>query len=171
MGLEFPTEDDKNEVLDLLKQIQPQSVKPANAKDGTPSLAEQSQIFASQKELKAVYDQLVPTGILQENEFWKYHFHEKRPLVGKGRQRLGLSSVLHEVEKLHDGKTERVNIQLTPQDIQKIFQDNPEVNRAFVAFVPHSMSEQEFWQKYFKLEYKRAARRYASKVLLVQFVE
>lgn len=153
LGLAFETENDKNDVLELLKQRQyPQP-------ESGPKSDERRDIFAANKDLEILYNQLVVAGILSENEFWSMHksdlqlSHSKN--VGK---REGLSSVMHEVEKLHDGKTERVNIHLTPQDIERIFRDKPEVNKAFIAYVPHSLTEEEFWQKYFKLEYKQAAR-------------
>lgn len=158
LGLAFQSEKDKDEVLDLLKPRE--SVK-GDVSSLVPSPAERNALFASDKDLKAVYNQLVPTGMLTEAEFWESH-DEKRirgKIVQQLGQRLGLSSVMHEVEKLHDGKTERVNIHLKPQDIQRIFQDRPEVSRAFTSYVPHAMTEQEFWQEYFKLEYKRAAKR------------
>ena len=155
LGLAFDTENDKLDVLELLKQRQPSS------DSAGPKAAERQALFASNKDLQILYNQLVPSGILSEEEFWSKH-SQRKPIVDSPRNigmRMGLSSIMHEVEKLHDGKTERVNIQLTPQDIQRIFRERPEVNRAFVAYVPHSMKEEEFWQKYFKLEYKQAARR------------
>lgn len=153
LGLAFKTEADKNDVLELLKQKQsPQS------QEG-PGSVERNELFAANKDLEMLYNQLVVTGILRESEFWSMHRNSLQKSHSKNiGKRIGLSSVMHEVEKLHDGKTERVNIHLTPQDIQRIFRDKPEVNRAFIAYVPHSMTEEEFWQKYFKLEYKQAAR-------------
>ncbi len=164
LGLAFSTENDKNDVLEYLKQRQG-----VERTAGGPKAAEREAMFVKNKDLQLLYNQFVPTGILTESEFWSMHMKEKS---GSGRQvgkRVGLSSVMHEVEKLHDGKTEKVNIHLTPHDIQRIFQEKPEVNRAFVTYVPHSMTEEAFWQKYFKLEYKQAARRYGSCVPMYVF--
>ena len=153
LGLAFETESDKQDVLDLLKQRQ------SSHTEAGPKSAERSRLFAANKDLEILYNQLVVTGILTEAEFWSMHKHDFQTFQSKNiGMRAGLSSVMHEVEKLHDGKTERVNIHLTPQDIERIFRDKPEVNRAFIAYVPHSMTEEDFWQKYFKLEYKQAAR-------------
>jgi hypothetical protein len=161
LGLGFHSEEDRDEVLELLKQR-----KGAGEPSGSLGSAERRALFEANKDLEALYNQLVVTGILTEAEFWSKHGSSGGRLApdtggasAKTGQRLGLSSVMHEVEKLHDGKTERVNIHLTSQDIQRIFRDKPEVNRAFIAYVPHSMTEEAFWQKYFKLEYKQAARR------------
>lgn len=160
LGLGFQSEEDRDEVLELLKQR-----KGPGADVGG---AERRAVFAENKDLEALYNQLVPTGILTEIEFWSRHGSSTRRAASSGAastsktsktgQRLGLSSVMHEVQKLHDGKTERVNVTLTPQDIERIFREKPEVNRAFIATVPHEMSENEFWKTYFKLEVKHSAR-------------
>lgn len=42
----------------------------------------------------------------------------------------------------------------------QIFAERPEVHRAYLAHVPHSMDEKAFWTRYFKQQYKRMARRY-----------
>jgi len=139
---------------------------------GIPTDAEKKQLFTANKDLEALYAQLVTSGILSESDFWRTRQTEITKRLGSGfgsiggggshgapRQRSGLSSVMHEVEQLHDGQTERVNIHLTPQDIQRIFLERPEVHRAYLAHVPHALPETEFWKKYFKLEYKKAARR------------
>jgi len=158
LGLAFHTEKDKDEVLEMLK---PREFAKRAVSSLVPGPAEQSALFASDRDLKALYNQLVPSGILTEAEFWESHDEKRnRGKIVQLGQRLGLPSVMHEVEKLHDGKTERVNIHLKPQDIQRIFQDRPEISRAFTSYVPHAMTEQEFWQEYFKLEYKRAAKRF-----------
>jgi transcription initiation factor TFIIH subunit 1 len=188
LGLAFASEADKDEVLEFMKQLKP--AQPAGAAAavtnrkaapkgaGIPTDAQKRQLFTADKDLEALYGQLVTSGILTESDFWRTRQTEINRLLGSSggsgfgggsggmttsngapRQRSGLSSVMHEVEQLHDGQTERVNIHLTPQDIQRIFLERPEVHRAYLAHVPHALPETEFWQKYFKLEYKKAARR------------
>jgi transcription initiation factor TFIIH subunit 1 len=161
LSLSFSCDEDRDQVIDLLKQLKPAAAGAA----GGPTPQQRQQLFASNRDLETMYSQLVVSGILTEADFWR-----SRPDVlakigpgGRGgtaqRQRAGLSSVLHDVERLHDGQTERVNIQLTPLDIQRIFTERPEVHRAFLAHVPHARPELDFWQRYFKLEYKKAAKR------------
>ncbi|KAH7623291.1 hypothetical protein Ndes2526B_g01715 [Nannochloris sp. 'desiccata'] len=181
LGLAFASEADKDEVLEFMKQLkqgQPgggtASTSQSQPGAGIPTDAQKKQLFTADKDLEALYGQLVICGILTESDFWRTRQAELTKLLGSGfggsgggggggngvpRQRSGLSSVMHEVEQLHDGQTERVNIHLTPQDIQRIFLERPEVHRAYLAHVPHALPETEFWQKYFKLEYKKAARR------------
>lgn len=170
LGLAFPSDADKEEVLDLMKQLKPAGAPNGGAgaaasATGIPTPAEQRRILAADKDLEALYGQLVRSGILSDADFWRARQKELAKVSGRdgargsGAQRAGLSSVMHEVERLHDGQTERVNIQLTPADIQRIFLERPEVHRAYMANVPHALPEKDFWQQYFKLEYKKAARR------------
>ena len=169
LALSFGSDVEKNDVLELIKQLRPNMGAPVASADassrGIPTEAQKRKIFSTDRDLAVLYTQLVASGIISEIEFWHSHKKDIDRILAGGlgklarHQRTGLSSVMHEVERLHDGSTERVSIQLTPQDIEKIFFERPEVHRAFLAHVPHSMTEAEFWQKYFKLEYKKAARR------------
>lgn len=141
----------------------PHPVVPTPKGSSVPTLAHKQQLFANNKDLESLYNHLVTHGILTEEEFWKSKAGaagaKPSSIATRKKQHSGLSSVMHEVERLYDGHSERISIQLTPKDIETIFIDHPEVHKAFLAHVPHALNEQEFWQKYFKLEYKRAARR------------
>jgi len=178
LGLSFDSEYARDEILEFLKQLRPPAAtaggsgsKAGRPAAGVPSEAQRRQIFASDKDQEALYHQLVTSGILTDVEFWQAWRKQHGAAFASGGssnqnprgvpvQRTGLSSVIHEVESLHDGQTERVNIHLTPQDIQRIFVERPEVHQAYLAHVPHTLSETKFWQMYFKLEYKKAARRF-----------
>lgn len=167
LGLSFLSEADKSEVLEFMKQLTPAgpSAAAASTAPGLPTAAQKRDLFANDKDLEALYNQLVVSGILAEADFWRTRSSALGRFGAPGgaapapKQRSGLSSVMHEVERLHDGSTERVNIHLTAADIRTIFVERPEVHRAFLAKVPHEIPEAEFWQRYFKLEYKKAARR------------
>ncbi len=172
--LNFLTVDDRTEVVEQLKERK--HVAGAGLRAD-----ERKRLFDENKDLEALYNQLVATGILTEAEFWSNHGHAgnvanrlassantstsgagaaaSKTGKPKAGMRLGLSSVLHEVERSHDGKTEKVHVTLMPEDIERIFRYQPEVNRAFIAYVPHSMSEDDFWKEYFKLDYKNIAKR------------
>ena len=47
-------------------------------------------------------------------------------------------------------------------DPPQIFTERPEVHRAYLAHVPHTLDEKAFWTRYFKQQYKKMARRYCS---------
>lgn len=174
LALSFQSESDKNEVLDLLKQqvgAHAGAAGPHSTQlSGVPDASEKRRRFAADKDLEVLYNQLVVNGeLLSEADFWKARDSYSSSSTSTSifdlaknhtnRQRSGLSSVMHEVQRLHDGSTERVSIQLTPTDIQQIFLERQEVHRAYLAHVPHSMNEKEFWKRYFKMEYKKAAKR------------
>jgi transcription initiation factor TFIIH subunit 1 len=175
LGLAFRSDDDRNEVLELLKQLTPSpAAAPGAPAPGVPTPPQRQQLFAADPDLETLYGQLVVSGILPEADFWRTRQGALGRLAagargrgggggaaGAAAQRPGLSSVLHDVERLHDGQTERVNIHLTPADITRIFTERPEVHRAFLAHVPHALEEKAFWERYFKLEYKKAAKRCA----------
>ncbi len=41
----------------------------------------------------------------------------------------------------------------------QIFTERPEVHKAFLTHVPHTVDEKEFWTRFFKREFKREAKR------------
>ena len=45
-------------------------------------------------------------------------------------------------------------VRLTPAVIHQTFAEKPAIRRAFVAQVPHNMTELAFWTKYMRLQYK-----------------
>ena len=46
-------------------------------------------------------------------------------------------------------------MKLTPDVMQQIFQEKPHMKRAHNKLVPHTLSEKEFWGKYFNYEVAR----------------
>ncbi|KFM26143.1 putative RNA polymerase II transcription factor B subunit 1-1 [Auxenochlorella protothecoides] len=95
--------------------------------------------FAQDRDLEKLYLELVVPGILPEQEFW--------------------AARASHLARLGNGQTDTVHFSLTPEIIAQIFNERPEVHRAFLAKVPHELNEKEFWTVYFKEQYKRLARR------------
>jgi hypothetical protein len=177
LALAFESEADKLEVLDLLKQLLASGAAAAPPAPGVPPPALRARLFAADPDLQALHAALVAGGVLQEGEFWRGRRADVERLERGGgasgsgsrsaasasastasRQRAGLPSLLHDVERSHDGGSEKVSIRLTPADVARIFAERPDVRAAFAAHVPHAVPEKAFWERYFKLEYKRAAR-------------
>jgi hypothetical protein len=175
LALAFESEADKLEVLDLLKQLLAGGTAAAPPAPGVPPPALRARLFAADPDLQALHAALVAGGVLQEGEFWRGRRADVERLERGGgasgsrsaasasastatRQRAGLPSLLHDVERSHDGGSEKVSIRLTPADVARIFAERPDVRAAFAAHVPHAVPEKAFWERYFKLEYKRAAR-------------
>jgi hypothetical protein len=49
----------------------------------------------------------------------------------------------------------QVTFKLTPEVMQQIFGERPHIRRAFAALVPQSVSEKQFWERFFKYEVAR----------------
>jgi hypothetical protein len=196
LQLAFESESDRDEAIDLLRQLSPpdrrqQQQKAAGvattaaaaaAASGMqlPTPEQRKTLFSSDPDLEILYGQLVVSGVLTEAEFWRgRQAAVARILAGAGgggggaqgasasapsaaarRQRPGLPSVMFRVQKSADDRNvDRVNVTLTPQDIQRIFTERSEVHRAYLAHVPHSMQEVQFWEHFCRLEYRKEARR------------
>ncbi|RMZ53407.1 hypothetical protein APUTEX25_004895, partial [Auxenochlorella protothecoides] len=152
--LGFESVSDRDEAVDLIKKLR------------------KAAYFAQDRDLEKLYLELVVPGILPEQEFWAARAsHLARLGSGAGAsasghrtasssQRRGLpNSLTSEVRPAADGQTDTVHFSLTPEIIAQIFNERPEVHRAFLAKVPHELNEKEFWTVYFKEQYKRLARR------------
>ena len=135
--LGFETVGDRDEAVDLLKQLKPAELAPAGgaSKQGTspgaggkvviPSAQLRQALFKRDKDLAALYEGLVVSGMLSEHDFWRTR---KDLVLDKGsaslpaaaRQRAGLpNSMLADVRPTADGQTEKVQFTLTPQTIQQ----------------------------------------------------
>ncbi|EYU33732.1 hypothetical protein MIMGU_mgv1a007394mg [Erythranthe guttata] len=62
------------------------------------------------------------------------------------------------VKPLSDGQSNKVTFNLTPEIIHQIFSEKPAVRQAYLNFVPHRLSEKDFWTKYSKAEYLNSSR-------------
>ena len=49
----------------------------------------------------------------------------------------------------------QVTLKLTPDVMQQIFQEKPHMKRAHNKLVPHTLSEKDFWEKFFNFEVTR----------------
>ncbi|KAI5054793.1 hypothetical protein GOP47_0029938 [Adiantum capillus-veneris] len=101
-------------------------------------------------ELQKLHKQLVINGVLSDEDFWaarKRSLNEEAPKSSK--QKTGLkTAMLVDIRPMHDGRTNKVTFNLTPEIIHQIFAEKPAVHRAFLAYVPSKMTEVEFWTKY-----------------------
>ena len=51
--------------------------------------------------------------------------------------------------------TLQVTLKMTPELKQQLFEEKPHIRRAYTALVPQSVSEKEFWQRFFQYEFAR----------------
>jgi transcription initiation factor TFIIH subunit 1 len=114
-------------------------------------------------ELKSLYDRLVGGGVVSEEDFWA----SNAALVEAGLaeyslgQRAGLpNSMLSHVRGTQDGRSSTLNYKPTLKQLAEILMEDPAVLAAYNRTVAvGAMSEKEFWTRYFRAQYFRAARR------------
>jgi len=123
-------------------------------------------LLATNADVAALHAQLVAPGILSEADFWGAQAAlladaTSRRALG---QRPGLANaLLGEVRGGQDGRSRKVNFSLSGEQIAQIFAEHPAVRSAYLAHVPTGkLSDVEFWTKYCKSVYFRAARRGAA---------
>lgn len=118
-------------------------------------------LYEQDADLREVYNQVVLTKIISDEEFWASRQalikETERKLKGHAdgdaRQRRGISSELaNEIQPVkQEGGS--VHFRLTPAVIHQIFVEHPAVHRAFKEYVPQKMSEKEFWTKFLQSQY------------------
>lgn len=116
-------------------------------------------LLQENSELQTLHKQFVFGNILSDDEFWATrkklldHNDSRRP-----KQRLALKNEMWSVKPLSDGQSNRVTFNLTPEIIHQIFAEKPAVRKAYLDFVPHKMSEKEFWTKYSRAQYLHSTK-------------
>ncbi|KAH6795839.1 hypothetical protein C2S51_036825 [Perilla frutescens var. frutescens] len=116
-------------------------------------------LLQENSELQTLHKQFVFGGILTDDEFWA----TRKKLLDQNdsrrpKQRLALKNEMWSVKPLSDGQSNRVTFNLTPEIIHQIFAEKPAVRQAYLNFIPHKMSEKEFWTKYSRAQYLHSTR-------------
>ncbi|CAK0781641.1 hypothetical protein CVIRNUC_005433 [Coccomyxa viridis] len=166
---EFESEADRDQAVDIITPL----VKSAQEKgkglaNGAASGAKAAQgphaelkkaVLAADRDLQALHEQLVTGGIISEAEFWRHRQHLLRQHAQEGphgRQKQGPSNAM--IEQSMDPNSNKVTLKLTPDVMQQIFQEKPHMKRAHNKLVPHTLSEKDFWGKFFNYEVARKAQ-------------
>jgi len=146
---------DRESVKELLQQLLPKFKKQINK-----ALEEKNRLLSENPGLLQLYKDLVITQILTADEFWNQHAAEfaakdkkiKEEKLAK-KQNVGVSgSFLSEIKPQADGAN-GLKYNLTTDIMQSIFKTYPAVKRKHAENVPHNISEQEFWTKFFQSHY------------------
>ena len=135
---------------------------------GTPAppspaeLAARRALLASNPGLGALHARLVrDEGVVTEEEF----FQTRRKLLSDAvdssgaNQRPGVANALDaDIKGTRDGRSDVVTATLSNEKMHRIFSERPAVRRAFLNNVPAKMTEREFWTRFLRSEYFKAAR-------------
>ncbi|CAG2179017.1 unnamed protein product, partial [Oppiella nova] len=144
--------NDRNEVKELLQQLLPK-FKRMISKD----LQEKSRVLNEDPELFGLYKELVTSNIITAEEFWaNYATNRRIDLRDKSEpngQRVGVSAAfLADISPQVDG-CNGIKYNITKDIIDAIFNTYPAVKRKHFESVPHKVTEQEFWQRFFQSHY------------------
>ncbi|KFM77565.1 General transcription factor IIH subunit 1, partial [Stegodyphus mimosarum] len=140
---------DRNSVKELLQQLLPKFKRKINKE-----LEEKNNILANDPVLFQLYRDLVATQVITADEFWANYV--KKPNQNAKTnvdQEVGVSgSFLIGIAPQTDGSC-GIKYNITPEIIDSIFRTYPAVKRKHMENVPHKISENEFWTKFFQSHY------------------
>ena len=126
----------------------------------TSEIERKNKVLASNKELFQLYKDLVVSGIVSAEEFWSSHSKELEDAASKSNedesQRVGVQASFLATLKASSKPDEQsggIRYNLTPDAIEAIFKTYPTVRQKHSEYVPHTMSETEFWSCFFQSHY------------------
>lgn len=96
---------------------------------------------------------MVVSQLMTAEEFWANHSTKLANSAGDKNQNVGVSAAfLADIKPQTDG-CNGLRYNLTPDIIESIFKTYPMVKKKHAEYVPHKMSENEFWTKFFQSHY------------------
>jgi hypothetical protein len=114
--------------------------------------------LAGDMDVKTLYEELVKTGVVAEEEFWALRDAEMdKQRADVLAQNPGPPAMLVGEVRLTLVKPGELHYRLTAAMIRQIFAENVAVRRAYEDNVPHKRSEEEFWREYLQSRYVEAA--------------
>lgn len=167
---------DRNDIKVELTHLLPK-FKQKVSKD----LQEKNQILINNPELYQLYKDLVMSKVLSADEFWKQIVPVRFPSLGdiikskdnqsstsddqdnnnflsravkkNIRQNIGISpAFLADIKPTHNG-CNGIQYNITTDITEAIFRTYPAVKRKHFDYVPHKLSENEFWTRFFQSHY------------------
>ncbi|KAH3877055.1 hypothetical protein DPMN_000911, partial [Dreissena polymorpha] len=141
--------EDRDQVKELLQQHLPRFRRKLSSE-----LEEKNRLLQENPELFQLYKDLVVSQVITAEEFWstqapKYAAKEKQDK----NQTTGVSAAfLADIKPETDG-CNGLKYNLTADIIESIFRTYPIVRKKHTEYVPHEMTESDFWTRFFQSHY------------------
>ncbi|XP_025087709.1 general transcription factor IIH subunit 1-like isoform X2 [Pomacea canaliculata] len=142
-------QEDRESVKELLQQLLPQFRRKVSSE-----LEVKNKLLQEDPELFQLYKDLVVSQVITAEEFWASKAH-KFGSSNKNdvKQNIGVSpAFLADIKPQTDGAN-GLKYNLTADIIESIFKTYPMVKKKHAECVPHSLSESEFWTRFFQSHY------------------
>lgn len=117
----------------------------------------QQKLLNEDRDLRNVFANLVLKGKLQPTTFWLTRINLLRTYALTISQHRGPYNVLSTIKPVATSDN-KVNVNVTRETINEIFDTYPTVQRAFNDLVPEKFSEGEFWLRFFNSKLFRRLR-------------
>lgn len=139
---------ERNLVKERLSQLMNQ-----NKRQPPDELMQKKRMLDENEQLQQLYRALVPTSIISVDEFWKEIASQYKQTMGP-QQDVGVSGAfLADIKPQTDGNNGKVQYNLTPEIMASVFKTYPTVKKKHSDYVPHRMTESEFWTRFFQSHY------------------
>ncbi|EGT48498.1 hypothetical protein CAEBREN_29027 [Caenorhabditis brenneri] len=114
----------------------------------TNELKAKQKILQENRNLEKLYQNLVATKLITPQDFWADYYQQE----GVSESNIGINGAFLANIAQQEG-TNGIRLNLNSDIIQAIHTTYPAVHRKFYELVPHEMSEEVFWKKFFQSHY------------------
>ncbi|CAG0883401.1 unnamed protein product [Cyprideis torosa] len=139
---------DREELKETLSQLLPKFGRKVDRE-----LEEKNAILSSNPSLLQLYKELVITQIVTAEEFWAQHAQKYTQKATESQQKTGISAAFLADVRPQSDSGQGIQYNITPEIIEAVFRTYPSVQQKHLEYVPHKISEQEFWTKFFQSHY------------------
>ncbi|KAL8572758.1 hypothetical protein ACOMHN_030340 [Nucella lapillus] len=140
---------DRDAVKELLQQLLPQFKRKISSE-----LEVKNRVLQEEPEMFQLYKDLVVSQVITAEEFWASRANKfSSSAKNDNKQNTGVSpAFLADIKPQTDGAN-GLKYNLTADIIESIFKTYPMVKKKHAECVPHSLSESEFWIRFFQSHY------------------